>query len=255
MSSRPDVPTAGEPECETGGRAARRTLAVLQPGYLPWLGFFDQVRRSDVFVFLDHVQFDHCGWRHRNRIKGEHGEPQWLTVPVRHRGVQQRIVDVEIQRGTPWVRKQVATIRQCYRRAPYLDRYLPELEALLARPWETVAELDIAVVRAMCGWLGIRASFARSSELNPSGRRTEMLAELCLRFEATHYLSGNAAKEYLDVERMRHSGVEVVWQDYPHPVYPQQHGPFVPYLSALDLLLNCGDESGLIVSHIVEQGA
>jgi hypothetical protein len=231
-----------------GHTAARRTVVVLQPGYLPWLGFFDQVHRSDVFVFLDHVQFDRRGWRHRNRVKGEDGRAHWLTVPVRHRGAPQRIVDVAIHRGTPWARKQVSTIRQCYRRAPYLDRYLPELEELIAGPVESLAELDIALARLMCGWLGISASFARSSELGVPGRRTELLMGLCRHFGATHYLSGNAAKSYLDVELMRRNGIEVAWHDYRHPVYPQQHGAFVPYLSALDLLLNCGDDSSLIVT-------
>jgi WbqC-like protein family len=228
-------------------KAPHRTVVVLQPGYLPWLGFFDQVRRSDVFVFLDSAQFDRHGWRNRNRIKGEDGGAQWLTVPVRHDGTQP-ISDVRIDGRMPWARKHVQAIRQCYRRAPYLDRYLPELDAALHLGWDRIAELDIAVGRLMCGWLGLEPTFVRSSDLGLPGRRSELLLQCCLHFGATRYLSGTAAKSYLDVDLLARHGVEVLWQDYSHPTYPQQHDGFVPYLSALDVLLNCGERSAEIIA-------
>src|SRR5437763_192566 len=112
-----------------------RTLVVLQPGYLPWLGFFDQLRRSDVVVYYDDVQYDKHGWRNRNRIKAPSG-PQWLTVPVRHAGLGwPRIADVEIEPDTPWARKHLGTIQQYYARAPFTPRYLPELADVLQRQW------------------------------------------------------------------------------------------------------------------------
>lgn len=225
----------------------RRTVVVLQPGYLPWLGFFDQVLRSDIFVFFDDAQYDRRGWRNRNRVKAEDGQPQWLTVPVRHEGVQ-RIMDVAINNETPWARTHIRTIRQCYRSAPYLDRYIGELEELLSRRWEGIADLDIEVVKLMCGWLGIPGRFMRSSELAIPGRRSEFMLNMCLHLGATHYMSGDAAKAYLDVDLLQGHGVGVIWQHYSHPQYPQQHGAFVPYLSALDLLLNCGEESADIIA-------
>src|SRR5262245_54186546 len=109
--------------------AAPRTLAVLQPGYLPWLGFFDQLLRSDVFVLSDDVQFDKHGWRNRNRVKSPTG-PVWLTVPVRHKGLGfPSILDVEIVPGR-WAGKHISTLKQLYTRAPFAKRYLPELEEL-----------------------------------------------------------------------------------------------------------------------------
>src|SRR6184192_3437498 len=118
----------------TNTSTSHRTLAVLQPGYLPWLGFFDQLQRSDVFVYYDDVQYDKHGWRNRNRIKSPSG-PHWLTVPVRHSGLGwPPISAVEIESGAPWARKHLGTIRQCYARAPYTDRYLAELGELLQRP-------------------------------------------------------------------------------------------------------------------------
>jgi hypothetical protein len=223
-----------------------RTLVVLQPGYLPWLGFFDQMRRSDIFVFYDDVQFDKHGWRNRNRIKSPAGQ-HWLTVPVRREGLGQRILEVEIDNRTAWARKHLGTIRQFYAGAPYLDRYWSELSALLQRRWELLVDLDIAVAELMCGWLGLRRPTARSSELKIGGERSQRLLNLCLHFGASRYLSGDAARNYLDVDLFARHGIEVEWQEYRHPVYKQQHGEFVPYLSALDLLLNCGDESAAIL--------
>lgn len=226
-----------------------RTLVVLQPGYLPWLGFFDQLRRSDVFVYYDDVQFDKHGWRNRNRIKAPSGEPHWLTVPVRHKGLGfPRIVDVEIDNRTPWARKHVGTLRQFYADAPFLSRYLPELAEVLERRWERLVDLDLAVVDLIRRWLGMDRKILRSSELGVSGERSERLLALCRHVGADRYVSGDAARTYLDTALFERDGVDIVWHRYRHPVYRQQHGPFVPYLSIVDLLFNCGDESGAILA-------
>ena len=221
------------------------TIAVLQPGYLPWLGFFDQLHRADVFVYYDDVQYDKHGWRNRNRIKTQSG-PLWLTVPVRHGSEFPRIVDVEIDVRTPWPRKHVASIRQAYARAPFLDRYLPALETLLLQPWKRLVDLDIACAALMAGWFGLDKRIERSSRLGVGGDRSGRLVNLCRHFGATRYLSGDAARDYLDMPLFEEHGIRVEWQEYVHPTYPQLHGAFVPYLSALDLLLNCGDEAALI---------
>lgn len=221
-------------------------MVVLQPGYLPWLGFFDQLRRADVFVYYDDVQYDKHGWRNRNRIKTQTG-PLWLTVPIRHRGEGfPRIVDVEIDSGMPWARKHLASIRQAYARAPFSARYLPALAEVLEHKWERLVDLDIACAALMAQWFGLRRRVERSSTLGIEGRRSERLVKLCRYFGATKYVSGDAAKDYLDLALFTQHGIQVEWQQYVHPAYPQLHGEFVPYLSALDLLFNCGDEAPLI---------
>lgn len=224
------------------------TLVVLQPGYLPWLGFFDQLRRADVFVYYDDVQYDKHGWRNRNRIKTQHG-PQWLSVPVRHHGLGlPRILDVEIDRRTAWARKHVASIRQAYARAPFAARYVPELEALLHQPWERLVDLDLAAAGLIARWLGLERRIERSSALGVGGEQSERLLNLCRHFGASRYVSGNAAQAYLDVPLFARHGVTVEWQNYTHPVYPQQHGAFVPYLSAVDLVFNCGEAAGAVLA-------
>lgn len=223
------------------------TVVVLQPGYLPWLGFFDQMRRCDIFVLYDDAQFDKHGWRNRNRIKSPTG-PHWLTVPV-HVTLGQRILEIEVDNRQPWARKHVSTIGQFYAKAPYLKRYMPELEELLmGRRWERLIEVDVAVIELLCDWLGIEPRWARSSELRLGGERNEHLLNICRHFGARRYLSGNAAQSYLDTELFARHRIAVEWQNYHHPVYTQQHGEFLPFLSVMDLLLNCGEESASIIA-------
>lgn len=219
------------------------TLAVLQPSYLPWLGFFDQVRRCDYFVIYDDVQYDKNGWRNRNRIKSATG-PVWLTVPVRTRGrLRQQINEVEIVNTASWARKHVRTIAEAYARAPYCSTYLPLLAELLERKWQRLVDLDIALIALMCDWFGLDVPMVRASDLTIPGDRNGRLLAFCRHFGANIYLSGDAAQAYLDVDQFAACGIQVEWQNFRHPQYPQQHGPFLSHLSALDLVLNVGGES------------
>jgi hypothetical protein len=220
-----------------------RTVAILQPGFLPWLGFFDQMLRCDVFVYYDDVQFDKHGWRNRNRIKAPSG-PLWVTIPILHSGKQgQRIIDAEVDNNKSWARKIIATIRQNYARAPHVAFYLPELEQVLAAPWCFLVDLDLAIVDLMCRWFELRRPVFRASALGIAGSKSGRLLSICQHFSATKYLSGNAAQSYLDVALFQSAGIAVEWQNYRHPTYPQLHGDFIPYLSALDLVLNAGRDS------------
>jgi hypothetical protein len=222
----------------------RRVLAVLQPGYLPWLGYFDQVNRADVFVHYDDVQYDKHGWRNRNRVKSLQGQPHWLTVPVLHSGRDwPRVMDVLIDGRSGWARKHLGTLRQFYARAPHFETCFPALAEVLERPFEKLVDLDLALLERLLALLGLRREFVRASSLGIGGERSGRLVDLCRHFGATHYLTGDAARDYLDVPAFEQIGVEVVWQQYRHPEYPQGPLPFVPYLSVVDLLMHCGSDS------------
>jgi hypothetical protein len=211
------------------------------------MGFFDQVRRSDVFVFYDDVQFDKHGWRNRNRVKTAKG-PVWLTVPVRHSGrAAQRIDEVEVDPRALWARKHLRTIQEAYARAPFLADYLPALSDLLQREWTLLAELDIALSRLMCTWFGLERRMYRSSQLDIGGDRNARLLALCRHFAADRYLSGVAARSYLDVDLFAAAGIAVEWQDFSHPCYPQLHGAFAPFMSALDCVLNVGPDCAALL--------
>ncbi len=230
MTTEPDSPT--------------RTCVVLQPGYLPWLGFFEQLYRADAFVYLDDVQFDKHGWRNRNQIKGPSGA-QWLTVPVRISGLKQpRINDVLIDRTKAnWASKHLKSLSMNYGATPFFDWLYPELAEMLTRAWTNLAELDIALVDLLCAKMSLSRQIERSSALNISGRRNERLIEICRHFDCRTYYTGAAAQVYLDVRAFRNAGIEPVFQDYVHPTYPQRYGSFVSHLSVVDLLFNCGPQS------------
>ena len=133
------------------------------------------MRRADVFVYYDDVQYDKHGWRNRNRIKTQHG-PLWLTVPVRHRGLETpRIIDVEIDSRDGWARKHVSSLQQAYARAPYVGGYLKAFRDVLCRTWNRLADLDITLTGAMAAMLGITTRTARASELGITGERSERL--------------------------------------------------------------------------------
>jgi hypothetical protein len=167
---------------------------------------------------------------------------------VLHHGQRQPlIIDTLIDNKVDWTRKHVGTLRQFYGKAPFAKRYIPALEDVLCRPWTHLVDLNLAVAALMAGWLKLAPHTFRASELGISGRQSQRLIDLCRHFGANRYLSGDAASDYLDVELFASHGIEVVWQNYQHPTYAQQHQPFVPYLSAIDLLLNCGDDSAAIL--------
>jgi hypothetical protein len=137
----------------------------------------------------------------------------------------------------------VATLKQFYAKAPFLKNYIDEFADVLAIPHTKLASLNYSVISWMCDKLKIHPEIFRSSDLNIGGGKSERLVNICKHLGATHYLSGGAARDYLDIEAFSSAGIEVIWHDYVHPTYPQLHGDFLPYLSALDLLLNRGPES------------
>jgi hypothetical protein len=216
--------------------------AILQPSYLPWRGYFDQIRRSDVFVFYDDVQFDRHGWRNRNRVKTANGSV-WLTVPVRKKGsVEQGIPinEIEIDDSNRWHRKHLATLRQAYAQAPYLDRYMPVLERHLLDPPAKLVDLTLGLTIDLARVLDLDATFMRSSEIGVSGDRTERLVGILESIGATHYLSGPSARSYLDEDQLDRAGIELEYMDYTYPEYPQLHPPFDPQVSIVDLLFTLG---------------
>lgn len=227
---------------------ATRTVAVMQPTYLPWMGYFDLIDQVDLFVLYDDVDFSKQSWQQRNRIKTSSGV-QWLTVPVLWKGKSgQKIQDVQINPRSNDLAKHVKTIEQAYSKAPFQKAYIGELSALLSGSHSFLADLNTALIRWFCEKLGIRTPLVKSSELNLEGERVERLIHLCRAVQATRYLSTPGSKVYIDENNLfEPNRIELVYHRFAHPVYRQLHGEFVPYLSALDVLLNEGDKSLAII--------
>ena len=224
-------------------------IAINQPTYLPWIGYFDLIDEVDMFVLLDNVQFVKQSWQQRNRIKTAAGL-QWLTVPVAFRGrFGQLIRDVEI-RGTDFCHDHLRAIELAYRRSPSFAKYYADLqEHLQESSAGLLVDLNIGLIRLLMQLLGISTPLLRASTLNVSGKRTELLANICHCVGAREYLSPLGSATYLLPEQhiLLDRGITISFQNYVHPEYRQLHTPFEPFASAIDLLLNCGDDSRAII--------
>lgn len=224
-------------------------VSIHQPNFLPWLGFFDKVDRSDVFILLDNVQFEKNEWQNRNRIKGANG-PQWLTVPVRHR-FPQTIAETQINNTIDWRRKHWNAIMSNYGKTPYFQQYKTVFEAAYQRSWEHLVDLNAHLLHIVFEALGLRQRICFASEFPVQTTSSERLAELCHAVGADEYIAGSGGHEYLDTQPFETRQIQVAFQAYRHPVYPQIFGAFEPHLSVLDLLFNCGDQSlDIIRGHI-----
>ena len=222
-------------------------IVVLQPSYLPWLGHLDQYCWSDRFVIYDDVQYDKHGWRNRNRILTANGV-QWVTVPVKVKGQEMPLVkDVRIDNTASWRKKQLESIRQAYSKAPFFDFLYPDLQNYLEREWDFLVDLDVEGLQMLARLLGQPWKGVLSSELAIPGRKTERLVGICQALKATDYLTGDAAREYLEEAQFESAGVRVHWHSYPHPEYRQRNKEFVPYLSVIDLMFWHGPESASIL--------
>jgi len=214
-------------------------VAIHQPHYLPWLGYLAKWAAADCLIFLDTVQFEKNGWQNRNRIKTKDG-PQWLTVPV-HRARATTIRDVLIDAGQPWPRRHAQAVRLAYARSAYVDEYGARLAELVASPWTTLTPLAIATATFLAEAFGVRTPTRLASELGPTrDDPTLRLVDLTRAVGGDTYLAGPDTAAYARLEAFREAGITVGRQAYTHPVYAQLHGEFVPFLSALDLLLMCG---------------
>jgi len=224
-------------------RSGKR-VAVVQSNYIPWKGYFDLINYVDEFILYDEVQYTRRDWRNRNQIKTPKGL-EWITVPVEVKGnYHAPIHDIRIADST-WGRRHWATLAHNYARAPYFRQYKDLLEPAFVDAREThLSPLNRRLLELVCGLLGIRTPLSCSSQYPSGGDRNERLLRLCKAAGAGVYLSGPAAKGYLDEGLFAAEGIAVEWMDYSgYPEYPQLYGPFQHTVTVLDLLLNTGTEA------------
>jgi hypothetical protein len=224
------------------------TVAIMQPTYLPWSGYFDMIDQVDRFVFLDSVQFNKRSWQQRNRIKGADGV-LWLTVPVLTTGRRhQKIVEAEIVPTQHFRDEHIKTITHSYSRAPFFEKYIDGLSAILRKEHALLADLNIELIRWLCTRLEIETEMVRSSSLNADGEKVKLLINICQVLGTTRYLSAAGSREYIEENDLFQSNdIELVYHNYQHPEYEQLYGEFVPHLSVIDLLFNEGPSSLSII--------
>jgi hypothetical protein len=221
-------------------------VIILQPSYIPWRGYFGQIRKADLFIFYDDVQYDKHGWRNRNQIKTAQGK-QWLTIPVHSKGVTEGIPikDVRIDWSKPWEKNHLKALTFAYNKTPHFRDYLPLLESFYNRRDDCLADFTIETTILLSRELGIASTrFLRSSELpGIHGIKTDRLIQILKEVGAKHYISGPSARDYVEKEKFDEAGITLEYMEYNYPEYPQLYPPFDPYVTVLDLLFMAGKDA------------
>ena len=222
-------------------------VVILQPSYIPWRGYFDEIRRADLFVFYDDVQYDKRGWRNRNQIKTPRGK-QWLTIPVFSRGAQTEhipINQIRIVWDSAWNLDHLKSLRYAYSKTPHFETYLPLLDQFYNRRDEFLADFTLEFTIALARALGNEHTrFMRSSGLDGiDGQKTDRLIQILKRVGATHYISGPSARDYIEAEKFVAANITLEYMEYDYPEYPQLYPPYDPFVSILDLLFMVGPDA------------
>lgn len=219
-----------------------KKVAILQSNYIPWKGYFDLIAAVDEFVIYDDAQYTKNDWRNRNQIKTPQGL-SWLTIPI-VRDHQPRIRDARID-GNAWAEKHWRTLAQNYRRAPHFDEIATWLEPMYLRdPADLLSPVNRQFMEAICSYLDVSTTITNSWDYELGAGQTERLVSLCEQAGAGEYISGPAAKSYVDEDLFRQADVKLTWFDYDgYPEYPQLWGGFEHGVSILDLLFNCGTDA------------
>ena len=217
-------------------------VGVIQSCYLPWRGSFDFIDSVDLFIIHDDIQMTKQDWRNRNKIKTPDGV-KWITVPCIHGPVSQLIQDTRVDYGQKWQNKHINLLTQSYGKAPFFKEYAPEIFATLKVRYDSISALNVALTKLINRFLEIRTPIRMSSEFQLSGTKTARLIELMTKLQADCYVSGPAAKDYIQNELFAEKGIRLEYKSYDYPEYPQLYGAFEPAVSVLDLLFNAGPEA------------
>lgn len=220
---------------------------ILQPSYIPWRGYFHQIAKSDLFVFFDDVQYDKRGWRNRNKIKTAAGS-SWLSIPVFNKGAQTDhlpINHIEVCWDRPWNREHWNSIKLAYRKAPFFEQTAAVLEPFYASTPNMLADFTIEQTIALARHLGIKNTrYMRSSEIEGvTGTKTDRLIDILKKVNATHYISGPSARDYIEKEKFEEAGISLEFMVYDYPEYPQFYPPFEAQVSIIDLMFMTGPDA------------
>lgn len=230
----------------------KKTASIHQPNFLPWLGFFYKISQSTDFIILDNVEFTKGSYINRNRIKSSHGNAQWLTIPVNvSKSVHQKINTVEVDLTQKWKKNHQNTLRTCYSKAPFFHRHFDELVNIYETEARLLMDFNVSFLKYAMQLLNINCQLHFASDLigNTDLKSNALLIQLCKTVNAKMYIAGGGSRKYMDNQLFTDHDIEVNYINFQHPVYPQLYGDFVPHLSVIDLILNCGPESTHYLHH------
>jgi len=219
-----------------------KLVVIHQPDFMPYIGFFDRLVQADIYVVLDNVQYargnrDH--WTNRDRIKTKKGE-SWITVSVQKKPRGTKINEILLSEDFDWREKCKNLLKENYGRAKYYDELMPYVEEMFDYWCGYLMDFNLNIINIINKLLDIHVETISASAIKAHGCKDELLIDIMKRLRQTRYLSGMGAKAYCNEKLYEQSGIRIIWQEFEHPVYPQLFGDFVPYLSIIDLLCNCG---------------
>ena len=215
-----------------------KTVVIHQPDFMPYLGFFDRLLKADIYVIFDNVQYTRRAWMNRDKIKTKKGEG-WLTVSTQKAPQDTPINRILLAEGS-WREDNLNLLRTNYRNSPFFHEIMPSIEELYKFPGTRMMDFNLASIQMLMQFFDIQIETVLASSLEPQGKNNTMIIDIMKKLGYSRYLSGVGARDYFVPELYEQAGIEVIWQDFKHPVYPQQYDGFIPYLSSIDLLFNCG---------------
>ena len=224
-------------------------IAVMQPTFIPWVGYFALIHYVDKFVFLDNVQFDRRSWQQRNRIaNGE--KVLWITVPVKKKNLlSQNISDVLIN-DSKFKKKHLGTIRQSYSKSLYFNEFYNFFDKLLTKEFLRLSDLNIFIIKEICKILKINTSFEIAQNLKSTGKKDQLLANICHELRATEYITVEGAKNYIEnSQEFKKKNIPVNFFNYNQIKYKRGNAKFIPNLSIIDLIFNCGYETKKLITN------
>lgn len=216
----------------------KMTVAIHQPNYFPYYGYFHKIKSSDIFVFLDNVKFSTESFTNRNQIKTSAGV-KWLTVPIVRKDISKTVIkDVKISNVENWCKSHLEIIYDSYRDSKHFQSYKNVIKSVYDKRWDNLCELNIYITERLCKVLDINTKFIRASSLNVSEKKAGLICEICEELGADIYFSGISGRNYNDEQRFKEHDIEVIYQSFEHPIYQQLHGNFIENLSILDIFFN-----------------
>lgn len=220
-------------------------VTIHQPEHLPWLGYFNKMAKAEKYVILDSVQFEKNYFQNRNKIIGSNGV-QWLAIPVQMKGhMSNTIATTQIAGDERWKKKYLNTIQMSYSKHPFFKEVFPVVEKAINIETNLIADINISIFIAFADKMDMHPEFVRSSNLNIQGLKSDLILDICKATNASMYIAGPSGRDYLDIQSFKEAGIEVKFNDYNHPKYQQRKAEeFIPYLSSIDLFMNCGFEDG-----------
>lgn len=213
--------------------------SIHQPDFIPYFGFFNKINKSDIYVVMDNVQLSKSGWTHRDKIK-TNKEVSWITIPIKNIKKKQLIKDCLIDHDINWKKKHINMISENYKNSKFINEGIEIINDLYKLNTNYLFEFNFNIINKLFEIFKINVDIKLLSQINVDGDKSELLIKILKKINSNLYLSGDGAKNFIDIDLFRYNNIEIIFNNFKHPIYEQINGNFVKNLSILDIILNCG---------------